>query len=79
MHGVATNLQEGLLGPRCWWGSLFCLSFGTDEYVGSATVSGQQFRPRPTAEIRSALYAHKLHTAYFRDLNKPEQFGFASM
>ncbi|KAI9767133.1 MAG: hypothetical protein M1840_005922 [Geoglossum simile] len=26
---------------------------------------------------RHALYAHKLHTAYFRDLNKPEQFGFA--
>ncbi|KFY03369.1 hypothetical protein O988_01528 [Pseudogymnoascus sp. VKM F-3808] len=27
---------------------------------------------------RHALYMHKLHTAYFEDLNKPEQWGFAS-
>lgn len=26
----------------------------------------------------SSLYMHKLHTAYFEDLNKPEQWGFAS-
>ncbi|KFY82820.1 hypothetical protein V500_10311 [Pseudogymnoascus sp. VKM F-4518 (FW-2643)] len=26
---------------------------------------------------RHSLYMHKLHTAYFEDLNKPEQWGFA--
>jgi len=26
----------------------------------------------------SVFYAHKINTAYFYDLNKPEQWGFAS-
>ena len=28
---------------------------------------------------KSVLYAHKVHTTWWDDINKPEQFGFASM
>ena len=27
----------------------------------------------------SALYAHKIHTAWWKDLDKPEQYGYLSM
>jgi hypothetical protein len=73
-----THLQEGILDRFLGHIILRPRADSSDESMATTPVSLICFLKRALLISHSVLYAHKVHTAWWDDINKPEQFGFAS-
>lgn len=78
-YGSEYQSEASVLVSCCLRSALCDIHFYFVYIVGSETVSTHTLGKRSFVDyIFSALYVHKLHTLWWHDLNKPEQFGFLS-
>ena len=76
--GHCAHLQEGILVTCSCRGCVLCIHLSPTQRMGPATVSSETSTTVPGLNMSRAFYAHNVHTAWWQDPNKPEQFGFLS-